>query len=130
MSLPVEAFCNIEGDCWIWRGVVSGGYPRITERGEAQAKSVHRLVWEASFGAIPEGFDIHHTCERKTCINPAHLSAVSRAEHMRLGPQGKPHSHCKNGHELTEDNTYVSGDRRWCRACRRLRQRGYRNGIA
>ena len=33
-------------------------------------------------------------------------------------------THCKNGHEFTEDNTLRRGNERVCRACKREHQRG------
>jgi hypothetical protein len=34
-------------------------------------------------------------------------------------------THCKNGHEFTEDNVYVSGGRRRCRTCARARVKAH-----
>lgn len=59
----------------------------------------------------------------KTC-----LAAWARKERRRLAgrpedwPTPTPNAektHCKRGHEFSEDNTLISGGKRKCRACRR-----------
>jgi hypothetical protein len=34
-----------------------------------------------------------------------------------------PATHCRRGHEYTPENTYVLGNKRWCRTCIRARKR-------
>lgn len=41
----------------------------------------HRSVFLSFVGQIPSGYVVHHACENKRCLNPAHLEAVSRREH-------------------------------------------------
>src|SRR5215475_2679031 len=45
---------------------------------------VHRVVFLLSGKTIPPGFDIHHTCHNKLCIEITRLEAVSRRQHALL----------------------------------------------
>lgn len=111
--------------CWIWTGSTNGkGYGRVMAGSRRQY--THRLAYERWVGPIPDGHEIHHDCETKLCVNPDHLRAMTRAEHLSIHWDG----FCKRGHELTPGNTYIrsSGIRpgeRQCRACKRRRDREY-----
>ncbi|HEY7421438.1 MAG TPA: HNH endonuclease signature motif containing protein [Gaiellaceae bacterium] len=118
-----DALCSIEGECWIWKGPYTGAYPRLTLSGGDPAY-VHRLVYEAAKGSIPEWHDIHHACENKGCVNPAHLVALTRQIHASQHPGTQ--TYCRRGHPFTAENSYLSGGRRWCRQCKRERDRKYR----
>jgi hypothetical protein len=32
----------------------------------------------------------------------------------------RPHTHCRRGHALTDDNVITHGNRRWCRTCKNV----------
>jgi hypothetical protein len=109
--------------CWHWIG-------RVTDQGYAQVRdghhirAAHRVIWELLIGPIPYRHELHHrpTCARR-CVNPAHLTLVSVSDHKALH---RP-THCRNGHELTPENSYVPTDgNRRCRTCiseRKARQK-------
>jgi len=83
-----------EDECWIWQGAVDGrGYGNIgrSSKGESKNWIVHRLMYELVWGPIPEAHDIHHTCEKKLCLRPDHLEAVTRKEHHGVGGRHPDH---------------------------------------
>lgn len=95
--------------CWLWTGWVSyRGYAGpFFYRGKQYL--VHRLMWELSNGKpVPEGMDIHHTCDRKLCENPAHLEAVSRRGHgLRTAELGSNKGEKNGFHKLTDEDVYA-----------------------
>ncbi|WP_181272833.1 HNH endonuclease signature motif containing protein [Brevibacterium oceani] len=67
-------------DCWEWTGGVTGsGYGYFSP---ARSKMVraHRYSFELAYGTIPEGTEIDHTCDSRTCVNPEHLRAISHKQ--------------------------------------------------
>lgn len=83
-SSPVD-YIEDENGCWIWqRHVLPGGYGLVTGRSTA-----HRVYYEKFVGPIPEGFDVHHKCEVRACVNPDHLEPMARRPHRRLDRRTK-----------------------------------------
>jgi len=58
------------------------GYARFNIA-PGQSVHAHRFAYEELVGPIPEGLDLDHLCRNKTCVNPAHLEPVTRAENVR-----------------------------------------------
>lgn len=51
----------------------------------------HRVAWELEHGRSPRpGYEIHHTCRRRLCVNPAHLRELSPEAHRRAHRSGRP----------------------------------------
>ena len=86
----------------------------------------HRLVWWEAHGPIPEGYIVHHVdgdelnnaLENLMCVTPAEHRAIHGAE------QQSRRTHCKRGHEFTEENIYLNlrGNRQ-CLICKRAADR-------
>lgn len=73
-----------ERGCWVWLGRYDrNGYGRVWDPTISTQIWAHRFSYELHNGPIPDGREIDHTCENTGCVNPAHLDAVSRAEHCR-----------------------------------------------
>jgi hypothetical protein len=100
-----------------------GGYKRKMRNGVS--KYAHRWAWEDAYGPIPEGLVIMHLCDIPACINIEHLSIGTNKDNVTdMYAKGRAFSqtrtHCKQGHEMTDENTYVSKPgRRSCVICRR-----------
>lgn len=67
--------------CWRWLRGVNGegrGYVRTPTQ---QVIPAYRALWLVFVGPIPDGLDLHHTCEHVWCVNPAHLQPAPRVAH-------------------------------------------------
>lgn len=102
--------------CWNWRSYINRkGYG--TWRRDGRNTYVHRVAYELLIGPIPDGFEVHHKCCNRSCVNPAHLQLVTHDENIRLIGRSE-RTHCVHGHELTPENTAYNRGRRVCRECR------------
>jgi hypothetical protein len=73
--------------CHVWLGAIDNqGYPRRMV--QQRHANVHHEMYVLHHGEVPEGFVVHHICERMACVNPNHLELLSRAEHCRLHRPG------------------------------------------
>ena len=107
--------------CWIYEGHKDrNGYGLF--RLGATHVIAHRFSYELSNGQIPVGLELDHLCKNLSCVRPDHLEPVSHLENMRRAYAHQ--THCKHGHELTEENTWSSKTGgRVCKECSRRRVR-------
>lgn len=113
--------------CWLFTGTRNpGGHGRFAVRGRMVIAS--RVAWEATYGPIPDGLYVLHSCDEPICCNPGHLmlgtlqaNSVDAGRKGRLGT-GKHATHCKRGHAFA-GNTYIHPitGRRQCQECIALR---------
>jgi hypothetical protein len=114
--------------CWLWVASLDGrGYGQLGD-GAGGVKKAYRIAWGLYRGPIPDGMELDHKCRVRCCVNPDHLEVVSHRENSLRGV-GAPavnarKTHCVNGHEFTEENTYLwKGNERKCRSCAASPQR-------
>lgn len=111
-------------DCWLWTaaGLTSRGYGIF--RANHKGIGAHRWLYEQTYGPLPEGAVLHHRCETRACVNPAHLEPTTSRDNVLRGngtsAANARKTHCKRGHPLSGDNLYIDATgRRHCRECRR-----------
>ena len=68
------------GECWIWTAALDKqtGYGRVLVDG--RTGHAHRVAYELTVGPIPLGRYIDHVCRVHSCVNPAHLRAVTNKQ--------------------------------------------------
>lgn len=122
-----ERIAVTDEGCWEWRGWRhERGYGRM--RRDKKQVYVHRYLYEKMVAPVPEGKEIDHRCANPPCVNPDHMEPVTHSEnnarHWKANPKPRL-SHCKHGHELTDENRYVRPDngKHQCKECKRERQR-------
>ena len=115
--------------CWLWDGTqTTAGYGvfKVSQK----MHYAHRVSYELSKGPIIAPLEIDHLCRVRCCVNPDHLELVTPGENVRRGisaevnrRRARSRTHCMNGHEMTEQNTYFrqrgSHQLRECRICKR-----------
>ncbi len=124
-----------QGECIVWIGSRDKkGYGVI--RVDKKMHQAHRFIYQLTIGDIPNGYVIHHECENKSCIRVEHLTMMTASEHsshhLRNRKPRPPKTHCTQGHEYTEANTYewVKADGRKGRYCRTCHNAGEKRARA
>ena len=120
---------NITDGCWIWTAAkFHHGHGAIKVNGKMI--KAHRLSWELVNGPIPENLVVRHLCNNSSCVKVDHLALGTQKDNVhdmiKAGRHGhKKATHCKNGHEFNEANTYhvIKKGSRNCRVCDRERQK-------
>lgn len=117
--------------CLLWPGATSGkngyGIVGVKVHDKWTMRTVHRVVWEGTYGPIPDGMEIDHLCRTRLCANPDHLEVVAHAENQRRMAGDV----CPNGHIRTEETTRINANgARICVECRREAVRKHRRSKA
>lgn len=75
--------CNlVDNGCWIWTGALHHtGYGKFLYQGKL--KSAHRVSYMLFKGHIPEGMQVNHRCDNKSCVNPEHLHLGNNASNTK-----------------------------------------------
>lgn len=113
--------------CWLWTGSsTKAGYGQFTVN--RKTIMAHRYSYELVNGPIPEGLHMDHLCKVTSCVNPAHLEAVTPYVNLMRADNpsaiNKRRTKCKNGHPLSGDNLAIrkNGNRK-CIACEKARNK-------
>lgn len=105
--------------CWLWTGTINAaGYGQFWNG--RKVVYAHRFAYEHFVGPIPaDRPHLDHICRVTACANPAHLEPVTQRENNRRTRL----SGCRRGHAYPEHEYRDPNGRRWCRECRRIRDR-------
>lgn len=85
---------NEGNGCWIWMGGKNQkGYGRFSIGGKLYA--AHRVAYRWSYGNVPKGKLLCHSCNNPSCVRPSHLSPCTDQE---------------NTNEAVGNGSYTKGD--------------------
>lgn len=90
-------------DCWEWTASTNGaGYGMLWSPEQGRKALAHRLVYENTYGPIPVGAMVLHSCDNRACVNPDHLRLGDAKDNVRdMDERGRRVSNPRRG----EDNT-------------------------
>lgn len=118
MPTPLPTMKEL-GGCIFAPPTAAHGYANGKYKGKQM--TAHRAIWLELYGEIPKGMIIDHICHgvaakeglclggdkciHRSCVNPAHLEAVTHAENVKRGSSKlRNKKFCSNGHPVTEEN--------------------------
>lgn len=136
-----------DDECWLWPGALQGAGYGLVFIAVGKTALVHREVYSALVGPIPEGLLLDHTCHNadpdcpggsacihRRCCNPAHLEPKVHRDNQEAADEprgrGRFKKECAKGHPYDDENTgwMVRGKRggqvrngreRYCKQCNR-----------
>jgi len=116
---------NDTRNCWEFNGLSTSGYGQFMVN--RKNKRAHRIAYELIVGPIPNGLVLDHLCRNRSCVNPNHLELVTNKENVLRGigitAKNAKNTHCRKGHEYTNESTYMFRGARQCRICKLDHQR-------
>lgn len=131
------------GACWEWIASTRDGYGIFATKtnGKWKNRRAHRVSYEHFIGPIGDLL-VCHRCDNPRCVNPEHLflgtvkdNALDASQKGRIykgganTPWNRLLTHCKRGHELSEENLVKSkSNRRVCKACMRWKWKQRKEG--
>lgn len=78
-----------DGECWDWLGAFSTRngkptYPTLSMRvgGVRRNLKAYRVSFEAAFGPLAPGEQVHHRCARPSCVRPEHLQTATGRDNL------------------------------------------------
>jgi hypothetical protein len=110
--------------CWLWTGARWGNGYGTFAPDRYHPTCAHRYAYELTYGPIPDGHVVMHSCDNPQCVRPDHLSigtqkdnladmrAKGRAPVERVVHRGSDHPNSKltDGQVRAIRRAYASGE--------------------
>lgn len=91
-----------DSGCHLWTGLQYGRYGLLYVPSTQKSMYAHRVSMILKLGkGIPKGMFVCHSCDKMTCVNPAHLFLGTPSDNQQdMKRKGRSLSGEKNGHCL------------------------------
>jgi len=82
-------------DCWLYQGPTNGrGYGVIGQTiPDRRSVYVHRVMYVAAWGPLPEGCEVAHICDVRNCVRPTHLVPMTHEGNVLDAVGKRRHAH-------------------------------------
>ena len=111
--------------CWLWTGYLNrDGYGEY-KSDALTTRLAHRIAYGLDKGELPR-LPLDHLCRHRHCVNPDHLEPVTTKVNTRrsnVGLHELAKTHCPHGHPYDEENTLHYRGKRFCKTCKRDKNR-------
>lgn len=86
---PFEAYWIPEPNsgCWLWLGpmyVHGYGYYNEARGTKPRGVSAHVAAYRRYKSPVPDGYELHHRCRNRGCVNPDHMEIIDSTNHKRM----------------------------------------------
>lgn len=95
--------------CWLWEAGTRGKTGYGSFKYNKKVIDSHRMVWILTFGEIPTGMYICHTCDNRLCVNPSHLFLGTPKDNWL---DGVNKGRISLSHPKKFENNYISSQRK------------------
>lgn len=69
-----------DSGCWRWCGRMTPQGYGVFDVADGSSPA-HRYAYAVIVEEVPSGFDAHHRCHNRWCVNPSHIEVVEAREH-------------------------------------------------
>ncbi len=70
-----------EEGCWLWSGAEARDYGQVWF--QRKTWRAHRLAYFLTYGPIPDGLYVLHSCDTPLCVRPDHLFLGTQSDNMK-----------------------------------------------
>ena len=75
--------------CWIRLAAKTDDGYGLFWGEDQKMQSAHSFAYSLLMGSVPKNLQLDHICRNTSCVNPAHLRAVTHAKNCRIGLNAK-----------------------------------------